>query len=89
MPIEYLALPYARTALEPHLSAATLETHHGVYHRSEVERLNARMAGVKLPAVASVQRAGAADDASAIGAAIIPFLDHILPSESILMQAGR
>lgn len=54
-----------------------------------VERLNARMAGVKLPAVAPVQRAGAADDASAIGAAIIPFLDHVLPSESILMQAGR
>ncbi|MCC4601944.1 superoxide dismutase [Xanthomonas melonis] len=48
MPIEYLALPYARTALEPHLSAATLETHHGVYHRSEVERLNARIEGSEL-----------------------------------------
>ncbi len=24
-----------------------------------------------------------------IGAAIIPFLDNVLPSESILMQAGR
>src|SRR3546814_13894315 len=51
-----------------------------------VERLNARMTGVKLPVVAPVRRAGAADDASAIGAAIIPFLDHVLPSESILMQ---
>jgi predicted NBD/HSP70 family sugar kinase len=54
-----------------------------------VERLNARMAGRKLPVVAPVRRAEAADDASAIGAAIIPFLDHVLPSESILMQAGR
>lgn len=54
-----------------------------------VERLNARMAGLKLPTVAPVRRAEAADDASAIGAAIIPFLDHVLPSESILMQAGR
>ncbi len=54
-----------------------------------VERLNARMAGRKLPVVAPVRRAGAADDASAIGAAIIPFLDNVLPSESILMQAGR
>ena len=54
-----------------------------------VERLNAGMTGRQLPAVAPVRRAGAADDASAIGAAIIPFLDHILPSESILMQAGR
>jgi hypothetical protein len=47
------------------------------------------MAGRKLPTVAPVRRAGAADDASAIGAAIIPFLDNVLPSESILMQAGR
>jgi len=54
-----------------------------------VERLNARMAGAKLPVLAPVRRAEAADDASAIGAAIIPFLDHVLPSESILMQAGR
>ena len=54
-----------------------------------VERLNARMAGCKLPVLAPVRRAEAADDASAIGAAIIPFLDHVLPSESILMQAGR
>jgi predicted NBD/HSP70 family sugar kinase len=54
-----------------------------------VERLNARMAGRKLPVVAPVRRAEAADDASAIGAAIIPFLDNVLPSESILMQAGR
>ena len=54
-----------------------------------VERLNARMTGLQLPVVAPVRRAGASDDASAIGAAIIPFLDHILPSESILMQAGR
>ncbi len=54
-----------------------------------VERLNVRMAGCKLPVMAPVRRAGAADDASAIGAAIIPFLDNVLPSESILMQAGR
>lgn len=45
MPIEHLALPYSRVALEPHLSAATLEAHHGVCHRSEVARLNARIEG--------------------------------------------
>ncbi|WP_374407475.1 ROK family protein [Pelagerythrobacter sp.] len=54
-----------------------------------VERLNARLSGRNLPTVAPVRKAEAADDASAIGAAIIPFLDHVLPSESILMQAGR
>ncbi|CAD1793080.1 iron superoxide dismutase [Xanthomonas arboricola pv. juglandis] len=45
MPIEHLALPYSRAALEPHLSAATLEAHHGVCYRSEVDRLNARIEG--------------------------------------------
>ncbi|KUF24601.1 superoxide dismutase [Xanthomonas phaseoli] len=45
MPIEHVALPYSRAALEPHLSAATLEAHHGVCHRSEVEQLNARIEG--------------------------------------------
>ncbi|MGN6374477.1 MAG: ROK family protein [Sphingomonas sp.] len=54
-----------------------------------VERLNAAMAPLELPAVAPVRRAATADDAPAIGAAIIPFLDTVLPSEGILMQAGR
>ena len=54
-----------------------------------VERLNGKMAGLKLPTVAPVLRAETADDASAIGAAIIPFLDSVLPSDSILMQVGR
>ncbi|AZR22549.1 superoxide dismutase [Xanthomonas vasicola] len=45
MPIEHVALPYSRAALEPHLSSATLEAHHGVCHRNEVEQLNARIEG--------------------------------------------
>ncbi|MCC4604211.1 superoxide dismutase [Xanthomonas campestris] len=45
MPIEHLALPYSRAALEPHLSAATLQAHHDVRHRSEVEQLNACIEG--------------------------------------------
>lgn len=48
MPIEHVALPYSRAALEPHLSSATLEAHHGVCHRSEVEQLNARLEGSEL-----------------------------------------
>ncbi|WP_260925956.1 ROK family transcriptional regulator [Novosphingobium sp. 9] len=54
-----------------------------------VERLSAGLVGAKIPAVAPVQRARMADDAPAIGAAMIPFLDQLLASESILMQAGR
>ncbi|AMV08933.1 superoxide dismutase [Xanthomonas citri] len=48
MPIEHVALPYSRAALEPYLSSATLEAHHGLCHRSEVEQLNARLEGSEL-----------------------------------------
>ena len=30
-----------------------------------------------------------ATDGAAVGAAILPFLDHVLPSDAILIQAGR
>jgi predicted NBD/HSP70 family sugar kinase len=54
-----------------------------------VERLNVMLADSKLPSPARVIRATMSDDAPAIGAAILPFLDHILPSEAILMQVGH
>ena len=54
-----------------------------------VDRLNVMLADAKLPSPARVIRAAMSDDAPAIGAAILPFLDHILPSEAILMQAGH
>jgi predicted NBD/HSP70 family sugar kinase len=54
-----------------------------------VERLNVMLADSKLPSPAWVIRATMSDDAPAIGAAILPFLDHILPSEAILMQVGH
>ena len=54
-----------------------------------VDRLNAMLADTALPSPARVMRAAMSDDAPAIGAAILPFLDHILPSEAILMQVGR
>ncbi|MDF0487879.1 ROK family transcriptional regulator [Sphingomonas sp. H39-1-10] len=54
-----------------------------------IERLTARLAEMRLPAVAPISRAAMAGDASAIGAAILPFLDQLLPSDAILMQAGR
>lgn len=33
-------LPYPRDALEPHISAETLDFHHGKHHRTYVEKLN-------------------------------------------------
>jgi Fe-Mn family superoxide dismutase len=39
------ALPYAATALEPHIDAKTMEIHHGKHHNAYVTNLNAAIAG--------------------------------------------
>lgn len=40
MPFDLLPLPYDRTALVPHMSAETLDFHHGKHHRAYVEKTN-------------------------------------------------
>ncbi len=40
MAFELPALPYAKDALEPHISANTLEFHHGKHHNTYVVNLN-------------------------------------------------
>ena len=40
MPFTLPPLPYAPTALEPHMSAKTLALHHGKHHRGYVTNLN-------------------------------------------------
>lgn len=47
MSIELPDLPYAIDALEPHVSARTLEFHHGKHHKAYVDKLNAAIAGTK------------------------------------------
>jgi superoxide dismutase, Fe-Mn family len=37
-------LPYAPTALEPHIDAKTMELHHGKHHKAYVDKLNAALA---------------------------------------------
>jgi predicted NBD/HSP70 family sugar kinase len=51
--------------------------------------LNEALAGLPIPTHANVRPATMAGDAPAIGAAIIPVLDQLLPSDAILIQAGR
>ena len=41
-------LPYDRTALEPHMSAQTLDFHHGKHHAAYVKNLNDLVAGTPL-----------------------------------------
>ncbi len=45
MSIEFPELPYANNALEPHVSAATLDVHHGKHHKAYVDKLNAAISG--------------------------------------------
>ena len=40
MAFELPALPYAKDALEPHISAETLEYHYGKHHQAYVNNLN-------------------------------------------------
>jgi Fe-Mn family superoxide dismutase len=40
-------LPYGRDALEPHMSAETLEYHHGKHHKAYVDKVNELIAGTR------------------------------------------
>ena len=48
MPFTLPDLPYPPTALEPHISARTLEFHHGKHHKAYVDKANAAIAGTPL-----------------------------------------
>ena len=54
-----------------------------------IKRLAEELADAPVPALAPVLRAGMAEDAAAIGAAILPFLRTVLPSDTILMQSRK
>ena len=47
MAIELPALPYARDALAPHISAETLDYHYGKHHKTYVDKLNELIAGTE------------------------------------------
>jgi Fe-Mn family superoxide dismutase len=48
MAIELPALPYDRTALEPHISAETIDYHYGKHHQTYVTNLNNLIKGTEL-----------------------------------------
>lgn len=48
MAITLSPLPYADTALEPTISATTLQTHHGKHHQTYVDRTNTAVEGTDL-----------------------------------------
>ena len=48
MAIELPPLPYAREALEPHISAETIDFHYGKHHQAYVTNLNNQIKGTEL-----------------------------------------
>ena len=48
MAFELPALPYEKNALEPHISAETLEYHYGKHHRTYVDKLNGLVDGTDM-----------------------------------------
>jgi Fe-Mn family superoxide dismutase len=67
MSIELPELPYAIDALEPHVSANTLEFHHGKHHKAYVDKLNAAIAGTSYAGHSLEAIIAAARDASDAG----------------------
>ncbi len=47
MSFELPPLPYAKDALEPHISAETLEYHYGKHHNTYVTKLNGLVPGTE------------------------------------------
>jgi len=47
MAFELPALPYAKDALAPHISAETLDFHHGKHHKTYVDKLNGLIPGTE------------------------------------------
>ena len=54
MAFELPALPYAKNALEPHISAETLEYHYGKHHATYVTKLNGLVEGTDMAAVSQL-----------------------------------
>ena len=47
MAIELPALPFERTALEPHISGETIDYHYGKHHKAYVDNLNKLIEGTE------------------------------------------
>ncbi|MCX7284605.1 MAG: superoxide dismutase [Novosphingobium sp.] len=62
MAITLPPLPYADTALEPSISATTLQTHHGKHHKAYVDKTNAAVQDTDLVDASLEQIIAAAQD---------------------------
>lgn len=72
MSFELPALPYAQNALEPHISAETLEYHYGKHHNTYVINLNnlikdTEFAGKSLEEIVKTANGGVFNNAAQVG----------------------
>jgi len=63
MAIELPPLPYDRTGLEPHISAETLDYHHGKHHKAYVDKTNELVAGTPMAELSLAEVVRAAEKA--------------------------
>src|SRR5699024_1837162 len=71
MSFELPALPYAKDALEPHISAETLEYHYGKHHNTYVVNLNnlikdTKFEGLSLEEIIKTSEAGVFNNAAQV-----------------------
>ncbi|MBO5441255.1 MAG: superoxide dismutase, partial [Alphaproteobacteria bacterium] len=45
--IEFMELPFKKDALEPYISAKTIEFHYGKHHKAYVDKVNELIAGTE------------------------------------------
>ena len=55
MAIELPALPFERTALEPHISGETIDFHYGKHHKAYVDNLNKMIEGTEFASMDLVE----------------------------------
>jgi Fe-Mn family superoxide dismutase len=65
MPFTLPDLPFAKDALGPHMSAETLDFHHGKHHQAYVDKVNELVGGIGLEGASLVEVIRAAKDKGA------------------------
>ena len=90
MAIELPDLPYAPSALAPHLSATTLELHHDGHHRAHVEEVNRLLPGSGLEGLGleDIVRRARGELFLIHQTIVVAIVKHFRNSESILTHTG-
>ena len=81
-------LPFARDALEPHMSRETLDYHYGKHHKAYVEKVNALIAGTEFED-ASLEELVAESSGALFSKELTAALDKLGGMQSFQNQFGK